>query len=73
MKNLSLTSIKTRIFAFLLLQFFALQTFAQDKGLDIDVNIGEDDNVWYKNPWVLVGIAAFVIILVLALRGGKKS
>lgn len=72
MKNL-FSSAKNRILPFLVLQFFAFQTFAQDGGLDVDVNIGEDESVWYQNPWVLVGIAAFIIILVLALRGGKKA
>ena len=44
-----------------------------DGGLDIDVNIGRESAAWYANPWIWVGVAAFVIILVLALRRPGKT
>ena len=48
--------------------------FAQDKGLDIDVDVNGHDSAWYANPWVwVVGVAVFVLLLVALLRGGNKS
>lgn len=39
--------------------------FAQ---IDIDIDLGKKE--WYENPWVWVGVAAFLLILVLL--GRKK-
>lgn len=45
---------------------------AQDKGIDITVDLNKHDN-WYQNPivWV-VGGAVFILLLVALLRGNKK-
>ncbi len=45
---------------------------AQDKGIDINVDLNKHDN-WYQNPivWVIGG-AVFILLLVALLRGGKK-
>ena len=53
--------------------FTSVQTFAQDKGLDIDVDINKNDDDLFAKPWVwIVGAAVFILILVAILRGGKK-
>jgi hypothetical protein len=53
--------------------FTSIQTFAQDKGLDIDVDINKNEDDWLARPWVwVVGAAVFILILVALLRGGKK-
>lgn len=53
--------------------FTSIQTFAQDKGLDIDVDINKNDDDWFAKPWVwIVGAAVFILILVALLRGSKK-
>jgi len=53
--------------------FTSVQTFAQYKGLDIDVDINKNDDDLFAKPWVwIVGAAVFVLILVAILRGGKK-
>lgn len=45
----------------------SLQIFAQDGGLDIDIDLGKPE--WYEQPWVwVVGAAAFILILVAILR-----
>ncbi|WP_026951919.1 hypothetical protein [Algoriphagus mannitolivorans] len=45
-----------------------LQAFAQDKGLEIEVNIGTEP-VWYQQTWVwIVGGAVFILLLVALLR-----
>ena len=47
-----------------------LQIFAQDGGLDIEVDIGEP--AWYEQPWAwVVGGALFVLILVALVRRKK--
>ena len=73
MKNPALTAY-SKLFTFVLLQFVALQAFAQEKGVDIDVDVNKKGGGdWTSNPWIWVGVAAFVIILVLALRGGGNK
>jgi len=55
------------LFFFLLAMTVSLATYAQDGGLDIDVNIGKPE--WYHQTWVwVVGAAVFVLILVAMLR-----
>ncbi|HYF30408.1 MAG TPA: hypothetical protein VD993_04765 [Chitinophagaceae bacterium] len=51
---------------------FALKLFAQDGGLDVDINVNKDP--WYGKPWVwIVGGAVFVLLLVALLRSGKRN
>ena len=58
------------IFFLLMTMFFSAAAFAQDGGLNIDVNIGKDE--WYQQPWVwVVGGAVFILILVGLLRKKK--
>ncbi len=54
--------------AFALMASFllSLQTFAQGELIDIDINAGKQE--WYENPWVYVGVAAFILILVLIAK-----
>jgi hypothetical protein len=56
----------------LLSSFLSVMTFAQDKGLDVDVNV-KKEQAWYQNPivWVIGG-AVFILLLVALLRGGEK-
>jgi phosphoglycerol transferase MdoB-like AlkP superfamily enzyme len=55
---------------FFLAMTASIATYAQDGGLDIDVNIGEPE--WYQQTWVwVVGAAIFVLILVALLRKKK--
>lgn len=62
-----------------LVLFFGLslihQAVGQDKGLDIDIDLGRDP-VWYEQTWLLVaaGAAVFILILVAILKNnGKKT
>ena len=57
----------------LLFSFFSILSFAQDKGLDVDINVNKE-NEWYQQTWVwIVGGAIFVLILVALLRGNTKK
>ena len=48
----------------------SFQIFAQDGGLDVDIDIGKTE--WYEQTWVwVVGAAAFILILVALLRRKK--
>jgi len=69
MKN-QLKKYSQSLFLFLMTMFFSVAAFAQDGGLDIDVNIGKSE--WYQQPWAwIVGGAIFVLILVALLRKRK--
>lgn len=51
----------------------SLLSVAQDKGLDVDINV-KKDNEWYQQPWAwIVGGAVFILLLVALLRGGAAK
>ena len=61
-----------RFTTILLSSFLSVVTFAQDKGIDVDINV-KKEQAWYQNPivWVIGG-AVFILLLVALLRGGEK-
>ena len=62
-----------RLTTLILLSFCSVLTFAQDKGLDVDINV-KKESAWYQNPvvWVIGG-AVFILLLVALLRGGARK
>jgi hypothetical protein len=60
--------------SFLLMSMMiSVLTFAQDKGVDVDINVKKDSE-WYQQPWVwIIGGAVFVLLLVALLRGGQRK
>lgn len=51
----------------------AVNSFAQDAKIDVDIDKG-GDSAWYTQPWVwVVGGAVFILLLVGMLKGGKKD
>ena len=62
-----------RITTTFLSSFFSVLAFAQDKGIDVDINVKKEQE-WYQNPvvWVIGG-AVFILLLVAILRGGAKK
>ncbi len=61
-----------RFSTILLSSFLSVISFAQDKGIDVDINV-KKEQAWYQNPivWVIGG-AVFILLLVALLRGGEK-
>jgi hypothetical protein len=58
------------VMAALVIPFISL---AQDKGIDINVNV-KKNNQWYQQPWVwIVGGAIFILLLVALLRGNSRK
>jgi hypothetical protein len=54
--------------------FSYLNSFAQDKQVDINVNTKSNDGNFFTQPWVwIVGGAVFILLLVALLRGNKSS
>ena len=53
----------------------AIQSWAQDKGLNVDIDVNKKDSNWYQQPWVwIIGGAVFILLLVALMRGsGKKE
>jgi len=70
-KNLS--KLWLRFMSFILLATCSIMAFAQDKGIDVDINV-KKESAWYQNPvvWVIGG-AVFILLLVALLRGGEKK
>ena len=57
-----------------LASLFAILMFAQEKGLDVDIDINKKESEWYQQPWVwIVGGAVFILLLAAILRGGGKK
>lgn len=47
---------------------------AQEKALDLNVNVNKGNSNWYAQPWVwIVGGALFILLLVALLRSGSKN
>ena len=61
-----------RLTTTLVFSFLSVLSFAQDKGIDVDINV-KKESAWYQNPivWVIGG-AVFILLLVALLRGGEK-
>ena len=61
-----------RLTATLLSSFLSVISFAQEKGIDVDINVKKEQE-WYQNPivWVIGGVV-FILLLVALLRGGEK-
>jgi hypothetical protein len=60
--------------ALFIFSFLTTIAWAQDKGIDINVDIGKPHHEWYENRvlWIIGG-AVFVLLLVALVRGGGKS
>ncbi|HZI52712.1 MAG TPA: hypothetical protein VFD56_03375 [Chitinophagaceae bacterium] len=63
----------SRIVFALALSITGVLAFAQEKGLDVDINVNKE-NEWYKQTWVwVVGGAVFILLLVALLRSGSPK
>ena len=67
--------LKKRIVLPFLSMLLFIQSWAQEKGLDVDIDINKKESQWYQQPWVwVVGGAVFILLLVAILKGsGKKE
>jgi hypothetical protein len=75
MKNFQKFSTEiVRISVMMLMVLMSSIAWAQDKGIDIDVNIDKKGGNWYNNPVLyIIGGAVFILLLVALLKGGNKS
>jgi hypothetical protein len=57
----------------LVLLLFSIAAYAQEKKVDVDVDVGKESDGWYASPvvWVIGG-AVFILLLVALLRGKKE-
>ena len=68
----SLTALR-HVFCYVILSFMGVLALAQDKGIDVDINV-KKENEWYQQPWVwVVGGAVFILLLVALLRSGSAK
>lgn len=65
------TTLKNSLLLFALL-FSQSILWAQEKSIDVNLNVDGGGTEWYAEPWVMVvGGAVFIIIIVALLRGKK--
>ena len=60
----------------LVAMFTTLAVQAQEKTMDINVDIDKGGNggMWYANPWVwVVGAAVFILLLAAILKSGGRT
>jgi hypothetical protein len=64
-----------RIWLTVVIMFLNVMAFAQEKGLDVNVDINKGGSPqWYANPWAwIVGGAIFILLLVAIVRGGGRT
>jgi len=63
-----------RLSSMILMVFMLSVAWAQDKGIDINVDIDKKGDNWYNNPLVyVIGGAVFILLLVALLKNGSKS
>jgi hypothetical protein len=61
------------LIAFFFFNLIALVSFAQDKGIDVDINVKKESQ-WYQQPWVwVIGGAVFILLLAAILRSNRTS
>ena len=71
---LNISSSLKKFFILCTVFFFQGLAWAQDKKVDVDINVGKKESDWYQQPWVwVVGGAIFLLILVGLLKGGTKK
>ena len=63
----------SKLTLFIFGSFMSTLVVAQEKGLDVNINVNKQNDTWYQQPWVwVVGGAIFILLLVAMLRSGKK-
>jgi len=67
----ALTGIKNAWYTLVLL-LFSVAVYAQDKKVNVSIDVDKKSTEWYASPiaWV-VGAAVFILLLVALLRGKK--
>jgi uncharacterized membrane-anchored protein len=75
MKQLStiITTFKKSLLLIALL-FSQSLIWAQEKSVDVNLNVNKGESDWYAEPWLLiVGGAVFIIIIVALMRGNSSK
>lgn len=69
-----ISSIAIRFFAMFTMALMTTMTWAQDQGIDVDVDLDKGGDAWYANPIVwIIGVAVFILLLVALMRSGSKD
>jgi len=72
-KIIQLKQAYTKLVLAIMLSLTSALAFAQDKGVDVDINVKKESE-WYQQPWIwVVGAAVFILLLVAILRSGTSK
>ena len=59
---------------FLSFTLLSVTLWAQDKKVDVDINLNKGEKSWFQQPVVwIIGAAIFVLLLVAILRPKERS
>jgi hypothetical protein len=73
-KLLNIKGISKKYLAIAALFFSQSMLWAQDKTVDVNLNIDKGGDDWYAQPWMwVVGGAVFLIIIIALLRGKSSN
>ncbi|HLF52232.1 hypothetical protein [Flavobacterium sp.] len=71
---LNTKGISKKYLAIAALFFSQSMLWAQDKTVDVNLNIDKGGDEWYAQPWMwVVGGAVFLIIIVALVRGKSSN
>ena len=72
-KVIQLKQVYTKLVLAIMLSLTSALAFAQDKGVDVDINVKKESE-WYQQPWIwVVGAAVFILLLAAILRSGTSK
>ncbi len=70
---IGIKQVYTKLMLAIMLSLTSALAFAQEKGIDVDINVKKESE-WYQQPWVwIVGAAVFILLLVAILRKGTSK
>jgi hypothetical protein len=72
-KVIQLKQVCTKLVLAIIMSLTSALAFAQDKGVDVDINVKKESE-WYQQPWIwVVGAAVFILLLAAILRSGTSK
>jgi len=69
-----MNSIINKVAFLLMTSVICLQSWAQDKNIDVTITTDKKNSDWYQQPWIWIAAGAvFILLLVAIARGSRKK